>query len=158
MNNTLSLVLAYSYRCHCHCCFSRHCVILNPLLRNLARVLGIHSVIRAHSFNVTVLPHAENGWAMQNFWSTPRTMISALILLCNRQWYRNELLNWIGIFQNMQIKILLYELYWIHMTQMGALGEKFGINIYLECEFYTNQRRNQVIIQNLHQMNAFLYY
>ncbi len=59
-------------RCRCHCYFSHHHVIFNRSLQNFACALGIPSVICTRSFDVTVLPHAENGWAMQHFWRAPR--------------------------------------------------------------------------------------
>ncbi len=69
---TLTSLLVLGHRCWC-CCrhyFSCHLVILDTLVRNFACALWTPSVTRARSFNTTVLPHVENCWATQNFWST----------------------------------------------------------------------------------------
>ncbi len=55
--------------------FSRRHLIFKQLLQNFACVLGIPPVTCARSFGATVLPHMENDWMMQNFWSTPRSII-----------------------------------------------------------------------------------
>ncbi len=52
--------------------------VYDQLLQNFAWMLGIPPVTCAHSFGVTILSHAENGWAMQNFWSTPYATVSIL--------------------------------------------------------------------------------
>ncbi len=53
------LVFGHSSQCRCYRYFSRHLVIFNQLLRNLACVLGIPSVTYALSFDATVLPHMQ---------------------------------------------------------------------------------------------------
>ncbi len=49
--------------------FSCHGIIFNRLLQNVVCAFGIPFVTCAGSFGATVLPHVENGWATQNFWS-----------------------------------------------------------------------------------------
>ncbi len=80
------LNLGHGCWCCCHHYFSRKNVIFNQLLQNFTCKLRIPSVTCAHSFSTTVLPHAENVWVMQNFWSTPSmsTSISVHINLIVR--------------------------------------------------------------------------
>ncbi len=70
-NKILLLILGHNRRCYCYHYFSHHCVIFNRLLQNFTCELGIPSGTRICSFSATVLPHADNGWVMQNFRSTP---------------------------------------------------------------------------------------
>ncbi len=62
-------------QCCCHHYFSLHRVISNWFLQNFTYVLGIPSETCAHSFDATMLSHAENGWKAQNSFEAPFTQL-----------------------------------------------------------------------------------
>ncbi len=68
--------------------------IFNQLTQNFTFALGLPSgtCTCTCSFGATVLPHVENGWAMQNFWSTPCTLVVVNDEHCSRYNRKNLLL------------------------------------------------------------------
>ncbi len=127
---------------------SRHHIIFNRLLQNFAYVLGTPSVTCAHSFGTTVLPHVENDWVMQNFWSTPvkYLILSFYFVLdgfpswCGRNWVIFYIIcipvNY--LFYLLNIFLLIAQTLKIFLPNSGFISRIFQNNIEISKNVKSN--------------------